>query len=76
MGGAGGLRRLLPAASVPGIACSERGALPTCPRRPWQATACRAWQVLHTGCLARCNLPWLRRGAVRLTASHPLLGIS
>lgn len=38
----GGLPRLPPAASTPRIVCWEHRALPTCPRRAWQATACKA----------------------------------
>lgn len=56
-----------------GIVCSERGAQPTCPQRAWQATACKAWQVLHTACLPCCSLPWLWGEFGQLTASHPFL---
>lgn len=72
-GGAGGLRQLFPAVSVPGIVRSERGVLPTCPLRAWQAMACKAWEVLRTDCVPRCSLPFLLwRGAWCVGARHPL----
>lgn len=76
-GGAGGLRRLFPAASMPGIVRSERRALPTCPPHAWQAAACKAWRVLHADCVACCILPLLLwRGAGWVAASPPFMCLS
>lgn len=62
---------------MPGIVCSERGALPTCPLHAWQAAACKAWRVLHAGCIACCILPLLLwRGAGWVAASPPFMCLS